>query len=224
MPGPTPGLRDADARRRPGHPLTGPNLTGPVLLSNGESPARPLVRQETPNRRLGTKTVDPGAMRGQAPPTGRPRLLGTPSPSAALIESADGKSPLSPPALPLPQGGHGPRLPNARDLRRLAGPAHVCKRMAQHSATPNGEIAAAPDSAAAVRRGTLRTTSAPLGPSPSMAVGPADADVGVGTAITVTPDATTWPPARTSTREPGRSSATAAGSAIRTGARTRPPS
>ena len=94
----------------------------------------------------------------------------------------------------------------------------------QHSATPRGDVAAAPESAAAVWRGTDSTTRAPPGPPTSVATGFAwdGAVFGlVGRATTVTPVATTRAPASTSTREPGRSRATAAASAIRTGARTR---
>jgi hypothetical protein len=96
------------------------------------------------------------------------------------------------------------------------------ERVIQHSATPKGDVAAAPDSAAAVRRGTANTISAPPGaPLSGMAGLACDTAPAIGTATTVTPAATTRAPASTSTREPGRSSATAAASAIRTGACTR---
>lgn len=96
------------------------------------------------------------------------------------------------------------------------------ERVIQHSATPRGDVAAAPDSAAAVRRGTASTISAPPGaPLSGMAGLACDTVPATGTATTVALAATTRAPASTSTRAPGRSSATAAASAIRTGARTR---
>jgi hypothetical protein len=52
-------------------------------------------------------------------------------------------------------------------VRERGGPT-VLREQIQHRATPNGDAAAAPDSAAAVRRDTASTTSAPLpAPAPS---------------------------------------------------------
>ncbi|MYS21338.1 MULTISPECIES: hypothetical protein [unclassified Streptomyces] len=72
--------------------------------------------------------------------------------------------------------------------------------MIQHNVTARGVDMAAPESEAAVRRGTARTISAPPGPAPSgtaLVAGRGKDDS--GRATTLTPDATTRVPARTST-------------------------
>lgn len=99
-------------------------------------------------------------------------------------------------------------------------PISLHERVVQHSVTANGATAAAPDTAAAVGRGTATTTRPPLGPPPSGTAPAGDGAARSGTASTSAHLATMRLPASTSIRSPGRSRAATAASAIRIGSFT----